>query len=105
MTPNPPPTPTAPADAGDRRDAMAEIAAKPTVTLKIVIALTESEARALDALVGYGDDAFVKAFYERLGEGYMKDHEGGLRSLFKSVREFMPGLLSRTNAARKSFND
>ncbi len=83
---------------------MASIDIRPTVEAKITITLTEDEARALDALVGYGDDAFVKVFYEKLGEHYMKPHEGGLRSLFKSVRSFMPGVLSRADAARAAFN-
>ena len=82
---------------------MAELETKPTVQLSVTIRLTESEARALDALVGYGDDAFVKAFYEGLGKAYMEQHEDGLRSLFKSVRSFMPGILERANLARKVF--
>lgn len=83
---------------------MAKIESRPTLSVQIVIVLTEPEARALDALVGYGDDAFIKAFYEKLGEAYMKEHEIGLRSLFASIRQLLPPWLSKADAARKSFN-
>lgn len=82
---------------------MATIDCRPTIELKVTFALTEEEARAMDALVGYGDDAFVKAFYEKLGQAYMKPHEAGLRSLFQSIRNQLPGILSRVDSARKAF--
>lgn len=69
---------------------MSTIEQRPTITL---------EVRALDALVGYGDDAFVKVFYEHLGKHYMQPHEAGL----KSVRELVPGILRRTDDARLVF--
>lgn len=83
---------------------MASLDCRPTLELKVTLALTEEEARAFDALVGYGDDAFVKAFYEKLGQAYMKPHEAGLRSLFKSVRDQLPGILGRVDTARKVFS-
>lgn len=73
------------------------------VSLTICIECDEEEARALDALVGYGDDAFIKAFYDSLGKAYMEEYEQGLRRLFKSLREILPGWLSRSNAARTAF--
>lgn len=84
---------------------MARIEARPTIELKVSFALTEPEARALDAMVGYGDDAFIKHFYEGLGQAYMRDHEQGLRSLFQSVRSQLPGVLGRVDAARKAFKE
>ena len=64
-----------------------------TVTFGATIRLTEQECRALDALVGYGDDAFLKAFKERLGAAYIRDHEAGLRSFFETVgRDVLPAL-------------
>lgn len=84
---------------------MAEIIGKPTVVLTATLRLNESELRALDALVGYGDDAFVKAFYETLGAAYMKAHEGGLRQLFQSARGVLPGMLRRAEEARRIFDD
>jgi hypothetical protein len=55
-------------------------------------------------LAGYGDDAFIKVFYEKLGKSYMQAHEGGLRSFLVSIRESIPGHLDRVDEARKIFN-
>jgi len=82
---------------------MAEIEQRPTITLEATLRITEAEVRALDALVGYGDDAFVKVFYEHLGKSYMQPHEAGLRLFFKSVRALVPGILRRTDDARLVF--
>jgi hypothetical protein len=65
---------------------MATIQGFPTITGHITIRLSEEEAGALDALVGYGAEEFLKAFYQHLGQAYLKPHESGLKSLFESVR-------------------
>ncbi len=59
---------------------------KPTVSFTLQLTLTEEEARALDAIVGYGDKAFLEAFYEKLGKAYLEPHEKGFISLAASVR-------------------
>lgn len=82
---------------------MAQLIERPIITLVVDFRITEIEARALDALAGYGDDAFIKVFYEHLGKSYMRDHEAGLRQFLKTVREFMPSVLYRTDEARKVF--
>jgi hypothetical protein len=41
---------------------MAKITTRPNVNLDLTFTINESEARALDALAGYGDDSFIKAF-------------------------------------------
>jgi hypothetical protein len=82
---------------------MAELIARPQIELKVAFIVSESEARALDALVGYGDDEFIKVFYEKLGAAYMRDHEQGLRTFFKSIRQMMPGYLNQADEARKVF--
>jgi hypothetical protein len=82
---------------------MAKLSQRATVQVEVAFTVDEAEARALDALVGYGDDAFIQAFYEKLGKAYMRDHEKGLRSFFKSVRELMPPILSRATSAREVF--
>lgn len=84
---------------------MAIVQGRPTVELHITIQLSESEARALDAMAGYGDDQFVKAFYEKLGKAYMHDHEGGLRSFLTSMRSELPQWLGRARNARDAFQD
>lgn len=83
---------------------MTKIAANPTIDLRLTFTVNEQEARALDALAGYGDDAFVKAFYANLGTHYLAPHEAGLRSFLRSIRDSMPGILGRVDAARKAFD-
>jgi hypothetical protein len=82
---------------------MAKIGMQPRIEMELTLIVTEEEARALDAMAGYGDDAFVKVFYAHLGKAYMERHEAGLRSFLKSCRELIPGPLSRATAARKTF--
>lgn len=52
--------------------------------------LTENELRALDALVGYGFDAFLKCFYEHLGKAYLEPYENDLKQLFAKVEQLRP---------------
>lgn len=82
---------------------MANLSARPKLDLIVNFEINEVEARALDALVGYGDDAFIKVFYEKLGKAYMDKHEQGLRAFFKSIRLQMPLILSHMDDARKAF--
>lgn len=83
---------------------MAKITELPTVNVEASFIVTEGELRALDALAGYGDDAFIKVFYEHLGTSYLKPHEKHLREFLKSIRSIATPILSRTDAARKAFN-
>lgn len=55
------------------------------VSARAVLTLDEKEICALDALVGYGIDPFLKVFYEKMGRAYLEPHEAGLRSLFETV--------------------
>lgn len=82
---------------------MAKITQRPTVHVGAVFEFNEAELRALDALAEYGADAFLAVFYSQLGKAYMQPHEAGLRELFASVREQIPAILQRANAARKAF--
>lgn len=83
---------------------MAKVIQNPKVELSVTFTINEDEARALDALIGYGDDAFIERFKVYLGEHYIRNHEAGLRSFMKSVRSFIPGILTRTDLAREAFN-
>lgn len=82
---------------------MAKIVQRANVDLNLTFTVNESEARALDALAGYGDDAFVKAFYQLLGKAYMERHESGMRSFLKAVRDEVPLILCRVDKARDAF--
>lgn len=82
---------------------MAKIEQKPVITISATFTVNESELRALEALAGYGDDAFIKTFYEKMGRVYLEPHEAGLREFLKSIREIASPILDRTDAARKVF--
>lgn len=63
------------------------------INFRVNLELNEPEARALEAMIGYGFESFKKVFYEKLGKSYMEPHEPGLKSLFESIREQVnPGL-------------
>lgn len=83
---------------------MAKIEQRPTVQCECTIRLTEPEMRALDAIVGYGWDSFIKTFKQHMGQSYIRDHEAGGKLLFESVRENIPSILHRIDDARKVFN-
>ena len=83
---------------------MAKITELPTVTVEAKFTVTEGELRALEALAGYGDDAFIEMFYKTLGKTYLQPHEKYLREFLKSIRSIATPILSRTDAARKAFN-
>lgn len=75
------------------------------LTFSASLTLNESEVRALDALVGYGDDAFIKHFRDNLGSAYIRDHESGLRSAFAAIRRDVLPALRDINQARRDLAD
>lgn len=83
---------------------MAKITELSTVTVEAKFTVTEGELRALEALAGYGDEAFIEMFYKNLGKTYLQPHEKHLREFLKSIRSIATPILSRTDAARKVFN-
>lgn len=80
---------------------MAKASVNPIITVVVRFEINEQEARALDALAGYGDDAFIEAFYEKLGKVYMQKHEAGLREFLKSIRTVVGPAISKVDTARK----
>lgn len=83
---------------------MANLECKTKLDLSVSFTVNEVELRALDALAGYGDDAFIKMFYDNLGQSYMKPYEQGMREFLKSIRTITPAILNQADKARKSFN-
>lgn len=79
---------------------MAETCVKAVLDVKVTFTIDEEEARALDAVAGYGEDAFIKAFYKVLGKAYMSDHEHGLRRFLGSIRSVVNPALSLVDQAR-----
>ncbi len=82
---------------------MAQIKTFPKLQVEITLSLNEEEARALDAIAGYGFDSFINFFYETMGTTYLKPHENGLKTLFEGVRSQLPQFLSKMDKAKKEF--
>jgi hypothetical protein len=82
-------------------EAKTKVKTTATVQFGAHIKLTETEIRALDALVGYGDDAFLNVFGGKLGHTYMRDHADGLKAFFASVRGQVLPALAVIDQARK----
>lgn len=80
---------------------MATVRSSATLTFTGTITLTEVEMRALDGLVGYGDEAFLEHFKKNLGAAYIRDHEAGLKSFFSAVRRDVLPAISDVDAVRK----
>ena len=68
--------------------------------IEATLVLDEEQVRALDAIVGYGPEAFIKDFKNQLGTAYIKPHEKGVHSLFKAVEEQVRPALWRIDEAR-----
>jgi len=84
---------------------MAKVNCKPTIDVAITFTVDEEEAEALVDLAGYGVDSFIKAFYEKLGEGYMSRHEQGLRRFLASITEVVRPGLSHIKVARTAIKE
>lgn len=72
--------------------------------VQIILSLTEQEARALEAIVGYGTEAFLKCFYQHLGEHYLKPHEDGVKTLFETIKLELPKHLRKADNARDAWS-
>lgn len=70
---------------------MAQALNKATVAFSTTLTLNEVEICPLEALVGYGADAFLEVFKANLGTAYIRNHEEGVRSLFQAInRDVLP---------------
>lgn len=67
---------------------------------KIIIELTEEEARALNAIRTYGVEAFLECFYKNLGRSALQPHEQGLSSLFYTIESELPKHLNKIDDVR-----
>ena len=72
-----------------------------TVSYEVTMTLSEEEARALDAVLGYSEDDFLKVFYEHLGTAYLKRHEDGFRRLSDNVRTIIRPQLAHIDEIRR----
>jgi hypothetical protein len=77
-----------------------EIKSTSQFNVQIQLQLTEDEARALEAIVGYGVEEFLKCFYEHLGKHYLEPHEKGVESLFETIKNELPKHLQKADDVR-----
>lgn len=80
---------------------MSKVEITTPVTITATIKLDEAELRALDALVGYGTDSFLKVFYTHMGRAYLEPHEKGLIKLFANIRATTGRPLSDLDTVRQ----
>lgn len=81
-----------------------KIRVKAHIEPEITFTVTESEARAMEALAGYGTDPFLEVFYKHMGKAYLQPHESGLRSLFEILRQKTNIELNKISEAKAIFN-
>ncbi len=74
------------------------------VVVEVTFTVTEDEARALDALAGYGDDSAIEAFYKHCGKHYMQPYEHGLRSFLSSIRKIVTPALNEADKLRSKLS-
>ena len=75
------------------------------ISVEVTLRLNEAEARALDALAGYGPDSFLAVFYEHLGKAYMSPHEHGLRTAFTKILDNCRPAIDAASRARKALKE
>ena len=74
------------------------------IEFSINLSLTLGEAQALEAIVGYGADAFLEQFY-KLGKAYLGPHEDDMRALFIKARTQLPSEISNVKRALNKINE
>lgn len=79
---------------------MADLKARVELKFELTLKLNEAEAYALDAIAGYGDDAFISVFYEKLGRAYLQPYVGALRGLLSAIRTQLGPQLAEVKKAR-----
>lgn len=83
---------------------MANVSIDKQLNVKITLDVSESEARAMEALAGYGTKPFLNVFYKHMGRHYLEPHESGLTSLFSKIRTQLPRELTAIDNARKELD-
>lgn len=80
-----------------------KVLGKPTMSVDftITVELSEQEIRALDGIFGYSVEHFLKVFYEKMGEAYVKPYEAGVRSLHKQIRGAMSDPIAAMDLMRR----
>ena len=79
--------------------------AKANVAFAINFELTIKEAKALEAIAGYGVDAFLEVFYPKMGKHYLKANEDDFRALLVKIQSSLPNEIAKIDAAEKAISE
>lgn len=74
------------------------------IEFSVTLTLTVGEAKALDAIVGYGTDAFLEVFYPKLGKAYLQPFENDMRKLFDKIKSDLGHEVHKIETAKKAIN-
>lgn len=75
---------------------------KTRVEFKVTLELSENEARAWDAIVGYGWEAFEKVFKEHLGKHYIQPYSNEAKEMFEHTRKNIGFQLHAVDEVKKA---
>jgi transposase len=80
---------------------MEKVKSSSSLDVRIILSLSEKEARALNAITTYGHKSFLEVFYEHLGKSVLQPYEDGIITLFKTIEEELPKHLKKADDARQ----
>ena len=76
---------------------------KTNASFTVQLELTDRQAKALDALVGYGFKQFLEIFYTNLGKHYLQPYEKDLEQLFDAIRAQVLPEIELIDRCKKAF--
>ena len=79
--------------------------AKANVAFTINFELTVKEAKALEAIAGYGVDAFLEIFYPKLGKHYLQANEADFRALLVKIQSSLPNEIAKIDKATAAISE
>jgi len=69
--------------------------------IEATVTFDEVQLRALDGMLGYGKEAFLKCFYTQCGTYYLKPYEAGVDSLFDKLKQEVSDALHKIDKIKK----
>lgn len=79
--------------------------AKVDVQMNITLTLTIEEAKALNAIAGYGTKPFLDLFYEKMGKHYLQPQEKDFILFLEKCQYQIPKEISKIERAKKGIID
>lgn len=76
--------------------------ARVDVDYSITLTLTVNEAKALEAIAGYGTQAFLEVFYAKLGRYYLQPTEKDVILFLEKCSHCLPQEIRKIEEAQKA---